>query len=494
MNEWIDAEHHVERAHEHYEAGRWQEAETELRHALSLNPYRPDWHFNLGLTLEQTGRFEDAATAFKTAHDLEPDSQSANCVGLNFLRAERAKDALTWFERAHKLSPEDSTSFVHRIEAYAQLGDHDQAEVMFYMAQQINPKDATAYATLADSLLDRGLHDKAVWCLREAAHLEPALPRIHARLAQAYAATGRLERARQLYLRELRQDPGDIDTLMELGCLLVDMNRFSEAGEKFRRVLELEPDNPTAHFHLADLAVRLGQPVEALAQFDVVLRLDADFVGARRRVAHLLLQRDGNGDANSAREMLTTELAMSKEQEGRFTPEDLEELGHLMLDAKMPLEARGVLEGLAAKRPGNAAVLHSLAVACFQLGDRTMGLEHSREVLRLVPQHVAAMSNMAVASLHDKQWTRARYWVRQALRVEPDDAFLRRLRLRLRIHSLAEAFMWAGAGLARIGKMMRPSRRSRVGTAAAPVVTGASPSAQASGASEGGADEACTST
>jgi tetratricopeptide (TPR) repeat protein len=467
MNEWFDAEHHVERAHEHYEAGRWQEAETELRQALSLNPYRPDWHFNLGLTLEQTGRFEDAATAFQKAHDLDPDAQSANCVGLNFLRADRAKEALPWFERAQKLSPEESASFVHRIEAYAQLGDHDQAEVMFYMAQQVNPKDATAYATLADSLLDRGLHDKAVWCLREAAHLDAGLPRIHARLAQAYAATGRLERARQLYLRELRQDPGDIDTLMELGCLLVDMNRLGEAGEKFRRVLELEPDNPTAHYNLADLAVRLGQHAEALAQFDVVLRLDADFVGARRQVARLLLKRDANGDANSARDMLSTELAMSREQESRFTPEDLEELGHLMLDAKMPLEARAVLEGLAAKRPANAGVLHSLAVACFQLGDRVMGLEHSREVLRLEPQHVAAMSNMAVASLHDKQWTRARYWVRQALRVEPDDAFLRRLRLRLRLHSLAEAFSWAGERVSRVFRA-RPKARTARRTDATP--------------------------
>lgn len=465
MNEWFDAEHHVERAHEHYEAGRWQEAETELRQALSLNPYRPDWHFNLGLTLEQTGRFDEAATAFQKAHDLDPDAQSANCVGLNFLRAERPKDAVSWFDRAQKLSPEDSASFVHRIEAYAQMGDHDQAEVMFYMAQQVNPKDALAYATLADSLLDRGLHDKAVWCLREAAHLDAALPRIHARLAQAYAATGRLERARQLYLRELRQDPGDIDTLMELGCLLVDMNRLGEAGEKFRRMLELEPDNPTAHYHLADLAVRLGQHAEALAQFDVVLRLDNDFVGARRQVARLLLKRDASGDANSAREMLAAELAMSREQESRFTPEDLEELAHLMLDAKMPLEARAVLEGLAAKRSGNAGVLHSLAVACFQLGDRVMGLEHSREVLRLEPQHVSAMSNMAVASLHDKQWTRARYWVRQALRVEPDDVFLRRLRVRLRLHSLAEAFMWAGSCLARpfSGKRSR-ERKKRAGS------------------------------
>jgi tetratricopeptide (TPR) repeat protein len=461
MNEWFDAEHHVERAHEHYEAGRWPEAETELRQALSLNPYRPDWHFNLGLTLEQVGRFEEAASSFKTAHDLDPDAQSANCVGLNFLRADKPTEAIQWFEKAHRLSPEDSASFVHRIEAYAQLNDHDQAEVMFYMAQQLNPKDAMAYATLADSLLDRGLHDKAVWCLREAAHLDPELPRIHARLAQAYAATGRLERARQLYLRELRQDPGDIDTLVDLGCLLVDMNRLGEAGEKFRRVLELEPDHATAHFHLADLAERMGQQAEALAQFDVVLRLDAEFVGARRRMARLLLKRDTGDDQAKAREMLAGELAMSREQHDRFTPEDLDELGHLLLDAKMPLEAKGVLEELAVKRPANAAGLHALAVACFQLGERAMGLDHSREVLRLEPQHVAAMSNMAVASLHDKQWTRARYWVRQALRVEPDDVFLRRLRLRLRLHSVAEALEWVGVGVLRLARVRKRSSSSR---------------------------------
>jgi tetratricopeptide (TPR) repeat protein len=447
MNEWFDAEHHVERAHEHYEAGRWQEAESELRRALALNPYRPDWHFNLGLTLEQVGRFEEAASCFKAAHELDPDAQSANCVGLNFLRAEKVTEAVGWFEKAQRLSPEDSTSFVNRIEAYAQMGDHDQAEVMFYMAQQINPKDATAYAALADSLLDRGLHDKAVWCLREAAHLDPGLPRVHARLAQAYAATGRLERARQLYLRELRQDPGDIDTLLELGLLLVDMNRLGEAGEKFRRVLELEPDNATAHFHLADLATRLGQDAEALAQFDVVLRLDAEFVGARRCIARLLLRRDVGEDQAKAREMLAGELAMLQEQPDRFVPEDLDELGHLLLDARMPLEARKVLEDVVAKRPASAPSLHALAVACFQLGDRAAGLEHSREVLRLEPQHVSAMSNMAVASLHDKQWTRARYWVRQALRVEPDDVFLRRLRLRLRLHSVAEACAWVGSGV-----------------------------------------------
>jgi len=35
MNEWFEAEQHVERAHELFEAGRLDEAEVELRAALS---------------------------------------------------------------------------------------------------------------------------------------------------------------------------------------------------------------------------------------------------------------------------------------------------------------------------------------------------------------------------------------------------------------------------------------------------------------------------
>ncbi|MCA9310693.1 MAG: tetratricopeptide repeat protein, partial [Phycisphaerales bacterium] len=71
MNDWFEAEQHYERAHEFYEAGRWDEAESELRQALALNPYRAEWHFNLALTLEAAGRFEAAIRALEDAHRLD---------------------------------------------------------------------------------------------------------------------------------------------------------------------------------------------------------------------------------------------------------------------------------------------------------------------------------------------------------------------------------------------------------------------------------------
>lgn len=443
MNEWMDAEGHVERAHKLFEDGRWAEAEGALREAIAINPYRAEWHFNLGLTLEAAGRYDDAVRAFTDCHQLqEDDPQVPPIIGVNLLRAGKPKDAIGWLERAEKLAPNEPASFVHRIEAYTRLGDHEQAEVMFYLAQQCDPKNPDAYALLADSLLSRGMHEKAVWCLREAANLDPGMPGVHARLGEAYAATGRHERARQLYLRELRNNPGDVETLLDLGCLLMQMHRVPEAGEKFRRVLELESDNPDAHFYLADLADRQGFADAAIEQYDVVLRLDADFGAARRRAAILRLKRGAAGDDAAAKELIDQELEDYAHAPERFTPGDMAELGRLLLDADEPAHAKRVLQRLSETTPEDPSAVHLYAAALFESGDRAEGIEACRRVLKLNPKHVAAMHNLAIANVQEGQWAKARYWASQALLVDPDDAALRHLRLKLRVHTIAELVMW----------------------------------------------------
>jgi tetratricopeptide (TPR) repeat protein len=309
---------------------------------------------------------------------------------------------------------------------------------MFYMAQQIAPKNPQAFVNLADSLMDRSLHEKAVWCLREAAALDPNMPGIHSRLAQGYAATGRNERARQLYLRELRNDPGDIPTLLDLGILLTDMNRLVEAGEKFRRVLELEPDNAEAHFCLADLAERSGQAESALEQFNLVLRLDAGYRGARRRIAALMLTRAGAEDEAAAARLLTQELDDVRKRLSRSSTAELIDLGQTLLDARMYAEAYEVLDEAAKRQPEDVRTLHLLSVSLLRLGRRAEGIEACRRVLKLDPKYVPAMHNVGVAFVLDGQWSKARYWVRQALLVDPDDATLRRLMFKLRLHRVAE--------------------------------------------------------
>ncbi|MCC6322388.1 MAG: tetratricopeptide repeat protein [Phycisphaerales bacterium] len=492
MNDWSDAEVHVERAHELYEDGKWAEAERELRHALSINPYRPEWHFNLGLTLEAAGRYGAAFEAFRDCHELDrEDHQALLMLGVNALRLADLRGAVAWLEKAQQADASNADAFVHRIEAYTRLGDHEQAELMFYMAQQVNPEHAGAYANMAESLLARGLNDRAVWCLREAGRIDPGLPRIGARLAEAYAATGRLERARQLLIRELRKDPGDIHVLLDLGCLLCDMDRLADAAEKFRRVLELEPDHADAHFYLGDVAERQGQFELAMEEFGLVLRIEesgdhadskpagrqsdaraesapteprrfSPMSAARVRLASLLVRRQRGEDLDTARTLLRAEFRAFDQQRGAAAPVDtaseatastdglplpeLEYFGQTLLDARLPNEARAVLDRVVNHQPEpSPQTLHALSVACFMLNDQAAGVRKARACLRLDPKFVPAMHNIAVACVQARNYRRARVWLTRAIETDPDDASLRRLRVQVRVRSVAQMMRGRGA-------------------------------------------------
>lgn len=472
MNDWMDAEHHVERAHELYDAGRWDEAETELRRALFLNPYQAEWHFNLGLTLEAAGRHADAAAAFERCFELhsadsDRDANSALLVGVNLLRSGQFEASLRWLDRAGEIEPMSVAPFVHRVEALAELGRTDEAEEAFYLGQQIDPEHAELYAAMATVLSARGDHERSVWCLREAARLDPDLPRVRARLARAYADSGRLERARQLYVRELRDDPGDVDTLLDLGELLMDMHRLTESGEKFRRVLEIEPDHPDAHHLLGELAEREGRTADALVQYDVVLRLDPAYPGARRRLAKVMLDRGREEDLPRVRDLLRREFREAT-ADPKATGAEFEELGRLMLDSGVPADAIKAYRELLTRQPGSHRGHHGMSVALLEVGRVTDGIDEARRALALQPRFVPAMHNLALAHLREHRWVRARYWVRQALRIEPDDPALRRLRLKLRLHSVLGLGMVGTHVLRRLSRRLgavvgRPTRPMRSG-------------------------------
>jgi len=474
MNDWVDAEHHVERAHEHYDAGRWDEAENELRQALSLNPYQAEWYFNLGLTLEAAGRHGAAAEAFKSCFKLhndeeQPDPNSALLAGLNLVRDEKPIEALKWFDQVIQIDPTNISAFVHRIEVLIELDRHDDAEEAFYLAQQIDPEHGELYAAIADSLMLSGHHERAVWCLREAARLDPELPRIQAKLAKAYAASGRLERARQLYLRELRLDPGDIDTLLDIGELLLDMHRLTDAGEKFRRVLELESDQPDAHFLLGELAEQEQRIADALVHYDVVLRLDKTYPYVRRRLARVLILRNRDEDSPRIRDLLGFEhrevfKAKQKNQientqsipkSNTIDIEDLEELGRLLLDTEMIPEAIKIYSEMIEVEPQNHKAYHGLSVAMLEASNMSEGIAAAKKALEYQPRFLPAMHNLALAYMRQRQWIRARYWIRQATRVDSDDPTLRRLRLKLRFHTVLSIVNWFYCKTAKLNRIAR---------------------------------------
>jgi len=298
MSEWMGAEDHVNRALEHYERGRWADAEAELRKALAAEPDRGEWQFNLGLTLEAAGRPAEALDCYRRAGELMPEeADPLVAAGTVANRLGRHEEAAGLLERAVSRRREDDTAYAIWIDSLVCLDRLDEAETVFHLANQSLEECPRSLAAVAEVLIRRRNWRRAEWCLREALRLEPSLPRVRARLGAVVAEQGGVERAVQLYLRELRDDPGAIDTQLDYGDLLVRLGRLAEAAERYRRVLELEPANVDAHRGLGRTAVLTGRFDLALLEFELVAKLDPPAREIRLDLAEVLLSLDRPADA-----------------------------------------------------------------------------------------------------------------------------------------------------------------------------------------------------
>ena len=431
MNEWLDAEAHAERAQRFYETGQWHKALAALQHALDVNPAQSDWHYGLGLTLEAMGRHDEAATAFERVLELRGDDVEALLsLASNLTQADRPADALPLLERVNEIDPDLERGYCLRIEAYAALGDHENAEQMFYLARQVVDECPACYDFIAHSLTARGDWYKAIWCWHQTARLDPEYPGIYANLAKVHWRRGRYLRAQRLFVRQLKQDPGDIQTLLDWGRMLMEMGQSAQAGEKYRRALELDGKTAEARLHLGELDLRSGRLDDAMDKFEAACRLDPELPGAHLGMAVVFHQRRQNGKALIS---LRRELA----HPGR-SPEQTLQVARLLLDLHQPRRATeeltGLIDGGLQPPRGREHLVNALlcrGAARVKTGQVSRGIADYRRALRLAPDCAAAMLCLTRLCLDRGRLRHAAYWLGSARRLLPADAAVRQLRRRL---------------------------------------------------------------
>ena len=268
---WQDAEHRVQRARDLLRRRQLPEALEELRAAAELDPTNPIHHFELGRCLDLVSRPEDAADSFARAAELDPSEPAyLHALGNQLLRLSRWRESIEAFARLETLDAGYEPAYTSRILAYAELGDHDRAEQMFYLSQQVREDSPEAFYNIGRSLAARGLDDKAIWCWRRVLELAGNVPsqqnlvtQCRLRLAEALAHKGELEAARREYLQSLARSGRHIETLLGLAELLLRMRQFDAAGERIVRAVRLNPDNPRGHFLAGRRLFALGKLDEA---------------------------------------------------------------------------------------------------------------------------------------------------------------------------------------------------------------------------------------
>ncbi|MEE2912459.1 MAG: tetratricopeptide repeat protein [Planctomycetota bacterium] len=431
MNQWQDAEQFADRALDMYERGRWAEAEVELRKALRIDPDQGDWHFNLGLTLERTGRDAEALSSFEQAFRLLSDATDPQlAAAAACLRLGRFEDAIIWLDSVLRSHSNIEQAWAMLIDAHASAENHDAAETSFYLAQDALPDpSASVLVAMSGSLLSRQLLDRATWCAREALKIDPSVQGGRLRLASALVSSGNGQQASQILLQELREDPGNVQALLLHADVLAESGRTNEACIKLHRVLELEPANVDAHIRAGRFAMEDQRWEEAFIAWGLVRRLYPSHPTASLHLAQTLLAMHRS---EAAKPLL-------KEYLERMNPESNDEekllVAELLLSADEPTMASSLLSTLSKEinddDPKKVICLRLLAVSLFACGKLDEGAAVSRKVLRFDPQCVSSIHNLALASLSNHRYKSALGWVRRGLAIDHLDDDLRRLRSKL---------------------------------------------------------------
>jgi tetratricopeptide (TPR) repeat protein len=426
VNDWSEAEHRVEKAQRFFEQRKWSEALRELQLATSVNPYNSSWFFNMGLILDELGRFEEATDAYQQANRIDPrDLPILNHLGLAQFRMGRLEPAVATFRQIESIDAAYEPAYCNRILVYAQLGQHELAEEMFYTARLYKEHCPHCFYNMGCSLEARGLYDKAIFCWTRALDLQGGQGDVYVRIGQALWKKGELEQARRSFLTDLRLNPGRTRSLLDLGELLIEMGRQEEAGEKFRRAIELAPSEPGGHYHLGRLLLKSGDEDQALECFAATLELDPTFVGANLGLGKIYYHRH---QLTEARRYLRAELQLRPQNRSILL-----ELGNLLMDCGEGRTALVCLKWLVGIEPNYIPGWLNLAVAQFAREHWQEGIASCMTALNKDSQNGLAMHNLALAYERLGQYRSALTWVRRAQLINGNDPALQRLDLRVRL-------------------------------------------------------------
>ncbi len=442
MNEWQRAEQHADRALEFFDRGRLVEAEHELRQALSIHPDNADWHYNLGLTLEASGRDGEALERFERAAELAPSQlHPMLAAGSMSLREEEWEKARSWFEMARRHDANSEDSYAGLIEAWNGLADHDEAEATFYMAEwSLEEPSALCHAAMAHGLMSQLDWKRAESCLRTALSIDPQLPELRGRLALVLARTGRGDQAMTMLNRVLRDNAEDLEALFASATLLDELSRWPEAIERLERLLRLDPLHLDAHELLASIALRTRHFDRAIFEYQLVLRLHPVHGPSMLGLAEALLSIGRRDDA-----CLMIEHVYKRRdttcRRSRLDPSPLDRLATLLLAIGRDAEAMTTVRECIERSGVSVERLRGLALAAFRSGHPREGWKASRRVLRMEPGCIRSIHNLALASFKQERFQLAAGWLSKGLEHHPHDEDLRRLRVRL----------WIKICLARLG-------------------------------------------
>jgi tetratricopeptide (TPR) repeat protein len=229
---------------------------------------------NLAEMCRQKGLLAEGEEAGRRAVSMDPELVSGwNNLGIVLQEAGKFEESLACLERVIAFQPDSAQAHNNLANTSRRLGRMDRAERHYRQALALDPSYAEAHSNLAFLLSSQGNYEEAAAAAQQAIELSPRLIDAYLNLAEVEISRHRHDAALRTLDMLQAFAPRHPAALVARAKALKQIERLDEAFTFAREAVSLTPNNAEAHNTLAMVLQALGQTDEALDQFEQAAQL-----------------------------------------------------------------------------------------------------------------------------------------------------------------------------------------------------------------------------
>jgi tetratricopeptide (TPR) repeat protein len=357
----------------------WTNSLTLCEHALNVTVDNYVAHNNLGVSLEEQDRTEEALGHYSEALRIRPDSVVAH-VGLgNLLR--------------------------NQGEIAGAIGQYSEA-------LRINPDSVRALNNLGVTLMEQGRSAEAIRRFSKSVRIKPDYVDGYNNLGLALAKLGRTSEAIANYSEALRISPDSVKTLNNLGLAFAKLGRTAEAIRHYSEVLRIDPNHAVAHNNLGLVLAEQGDTNDAIIHYNESLRINPGVAEVHTNLGAALLKQGKLDEA-----ILHFREALRIKPSSAEAHDNLEKV--LAARRKIKEDISKFQKALRTM-PQNPAIHYQLGNLYKTDGQLTDAIDQYQKALSIQPGFVPALINLAGVYLTKEEYGKAISVWMNIIRLRPE--------------------------------------------------------------------------
>jgi tetratricopeptide (TPR) repeat protein len=206
---------------------------------VSLDPKSVEDRMVLGQLYTFKKQPQKAEEQFKTAQELEPDSEE---VVLNLARLYAESGDVAHAAKVIEAVPEEDRSSKMEFAlgaAYDQMKQPKDAIAAYQRAADLEPEDVDTLRALAQALLNDDQLDAALKQYKDIAEADPDDVATLIHICEIQRRQGKFDDALATIRKAVKKEPENLEAGYNEGILLDHVGQFDEAAQDFEKMLEL---------------------------------------------------------------------------------------------------------------------------------------------------------------------------------------------------------------------------------------------------------------